>query len=72
MADIVDTHEQAEREQRPPLIVRRALEEYLDAQGLGTGEIEAERIGDGHSNVTYLIVRGGRLRTNRSPPRAIR
>jgi len=69
MADIVDTREQAEREERPPLIVRRPLEEYLDVQGLGSGEIEAERIGDGHSNVTYLIVRDGERFVLRRPPR---
>src|SRR3954447_527725 len=69
MADIVDTHEQAEQEKRPPLIIRRPLEQYLDSQGLGSGEIEAERIGDGHSNVTYLIVRDGERFVLRRPPR---
>jgi aminoglycoside phosphotransferase (APT) family kinase protein len=69
VADIVDTHEQAEREQRPPLIVRRPLEQYLDSQGLGAGEIQAERIGEGHSNVTYLVVRGGERFVLRRPPR---
>src|SRR3712207_7052893 len=69
MADIVDTPEQAQAEARPPLIVRRPLEAYLDSQGLGSGEIEAERIGDGHSNVTYLITRGGERFVLRRPPR---
>ena len=69
MPDIVDTPEQAAQDKRPPLIVRRPLEEYLDSQGLGSGEIEAERIGDGHSNVTYLIVRGDERFGLRRPPR---
>ena len=70
MADIVDTPEEAERQERPPLIVRRPLESFLDAQGLGSGAIEAERIGDGHSNVTYLITRkGGERFVLRRPPR---
>ncbi len=69
MPDIVDTREQAEQEQRPPLIVRRSLESYLDSQGLGEGEIRADRIGDGHSNVTYLIRRGGEEWVLRRPPR---
>jgi len=69
MPDIVDTPEQAAQETRPPLIVRRPLEEYLDSQGLGSGEIQAERIGDGHSNVTYLVVRDGERFVLRRPPR---
>ena len=67
--DIVDTHEEAQEQDRPPLIIRRPLEAYLDEQGLGSGEIEAERIGDGHSNVTYLITRGGERFVLRRPPR---
>src|SRR3954465_12450037 len=69
MPDIVDTHEQAEQEKRPPLIIRRPLEQYLDSQGLGTGEIEAGRMGGGHSNVPYLIPRGGERFVLRRPPR---
>ena len=69
MTDIVDTPEEAEQHERPPLIVRRPLEEYLDSHGLGSGRIEAERIGDGHSNVTYLVTRGGERFVLRRPPR---
>ena len=56
---IVDTPEEAAELELPPLLVRRPLEAYLDAHGLGSGPIEAEPVGDGHSNVTYLIRRGG-------------
>ena len=37
--------------------------------GLGSGPIEAERIGEGHSNVTYLIRRGDDRMVLRRPPR---
>ena len=53
-----------------PLLVREPLVEYLDEQGLGSGGIEAERIGEGHSNVTYLLTRdGGERLVLRRPPR---
>jgi aminoglycoside phosphotransferase (APT) family kinase protein len=44
---------------RPPLIIVEPLEAFLDAQDLGRGEIEAGPIGEGHSNVTFLIRRDG-------------
>ena len=69
MPDIVDTPQEATEQELAPLIVRRPLEEYLDSQGLGSGEIEAERIGEGHSNITYLLRRGGEQFVLRRPPR---
>lgn len=68
-ADIVDTAEDAAQQDQPPLIVRRPLEAFLDGHGLGEGEIDAEPIGDGHSNLTYLIRRGGESYVLRRPPR---
>jgi aminoglycoside phosphotransferase (APT) family kinase protein len=67
--EIVDTPGEAADQELPPLIVRRPLEEYLDSQGIGSGPIEAERIGEGHSNVTYLIRRGRERFVLRRPPR---
>ena len=67
--DVVDTPAQAETLEFPPLIVREPLEEYLDSQGLGSGHIEVERIGEGHSNVTYRVERGGETFVLRRPPR---
>ena len=68
-ADVVQTREQAEAQERPPLIVLDPLTGYLDARGLGSGPVEAEPIGEGHSNVTYLIRRGDERFVLRRPPR---
>jgi len=67
--EIVDTPDQAAAQEHAPLIVREPLEAYLDSAGLGSGPIEAERIGEGHSNVTYLVRRGDRRLVLRRPPR---
>ena len=49
---IVDTPEEAAALELPPLLIRRPLEAFLDAHGLGSGPLDAEPIGEGHSNVT--------------------
>ena len=67
--EIVDTEAEAAGQELPPLIVREPLERYLDRKGLGSGPIAAERIGEGHSNVTYLIRRGEDRLVLRRPPR---
>lgn len=67
--EVVDTAEEAATLERPPLLVRRPLAAYLDAHGIGSGEVVAERIGEGHSNVTYLIRRGEVEVVLRRPPR---
>jgi aminoglycoside phosphotransferase (APT) family kinase protein len=69
MTAIVDTPEQAAALALPPLLVRRPLEVFLDARGLGEGPVEAEPVGEGHSNVTYLIRRDGGAWVLRRPPR---
>jgi aminoglycoside phosphotransferase (APT) family kinase protein len=69
MSAIVDTPEEAARLELPPLLVRRPLEAFLDARGLGSGPVEAERVGEGHSNITYLIRRAGGRWILRRPPR---
>ncbi len=53
----------------PPLLVLRPLEAILDVAGLGAGPLEAERIGAGHSNITYLLRRGEERFVLRRPPR---
>ena len=69
VVDIADTPAEAAALDLPPLIVREPLEAYLDSRELGAGELEAERIGEGHSNVTYLITRGDDRFVLRRPPR---
>jgi aminoglycoside phosphotransferase (APT) family kinase protein len=66
---IVDTPEEAAELELPPLLVRRPLEAYLDEHGLGAGPIDAEPLGEGHSNITYLIRRGDEEWVLRRPPR---
>jgi aminoglycoside phosphotransferase (APT) family kinase protein len=67
--DIVQTAEEAQGNERAPLLVLEPLTAFLDAHGLGEGEIEASPIGEGHSNVTYLIRRGTTELVLRRPPR---
>ncbi len=55
--DIVERHADVAPDGRPPLLVLEPLRAFLDEHDLGSGEIRAQPIGDGHSNVTYLIER---------------
>src|SRR3954452_23767734 len=66
---IVNTPEEAAALELPPLLIRRPLEAFLDAHGLGRGELRAEPVGEGHSNVTYVIARDGGEWVLRRPPR---
>ena len=67
--DIVATFEEAEANERAPLVVTEPLEAFLDEHGLGSGELDIEPVGEGHSNVTYLVRRGDREVVVRRPPR---
>lgn len=69
MTAIVDTPEEGEALDQPPLLILRPLERFFDAHGLGAGTITAEPVGDGHSNVTYLVARRGGVWVLRRPPR---
>jgi aminoglycoside phosphotransferase (APT) family kinase protein len=68
--DVVATAAEAERLELPPLVIRENLERYL-AERLPTAvrEIELERIGEGHSNITFLVRRGEDTCVLRRPPR---
>jgi aminoglycoside phosphotransferase (APT) family kinase protein len=55
--DIVERHADVAPNARPPLLVLEPLRAFLDEHELGSGRIVAQPIGDGHSNVTYLIER---------------
>jgi aminoglycoside phosphotransferase (APT) family kinase protein len=67
--EVVDTPADASALERAPLLVREPLEEFLDEHGIGAGRVEAERIGEGHSNVTFLVRRGEARVVLRRPPR---
>ncbi len=65
--DVVRTHEQAAANEREPLLVLDPLLEFLGAHDLqAPGDLEAEPIGEGHSNVTFGLSNGLVLRR---PPR---
>jgi aminoglycoside phosphotransferase (APT) family kinase protein len=67
--DIVANFAQADGNRRPPLLVLEPLQAFLDEQGLGTGPLEISTVGEGHSNVTYLVQRGETELILRRPPR---
>jgi aminoglycoside phosphotransferase (APT) family kinase protein len=65
--DIVHTHEEASANQREPLLVLQPLGEFLAAHGLDApSDLDATPIGEGHSNVTFMLSTGVVLRR---PPR---
>jgi aminoglycoside phosphotransferase (APT) family kinase protein len=67
--DVVDTAEEAAGLEPPPLVVREPLEEFLDEHAIGEGRLVPERIGEGHSNITFLVRRGDARVVLRRPPR---
>ncbi|MBA2764659.1 MAG: phosphotransferase family protein [Thermoleophilaceae bacterium] len=67
--EIVDTHEEAAGLELAPLLIRSPVQAFLDEHGIGSGPIEAERVGEGHSNITYLVRREGAEVVLRRPPR---
>jgi aminoglycoside phosphotransferase (APT) family kinase protein len=67
--DIVASPLDAAGAVRPPLLVEEPLLAFLDAHGLGSGPMTAVPVGDGHSNVTFLIERDGAQLILRRPPR---
>jgi aminoglycoside phosphotransferase (APT) family kinase protein len=68
--EIVATAEEGAAQALAPLLVVEPLRAWLDAEGLGSGRLEARRIGDGQSNVTFLVERDGGARfVLRRPPR---
>src|SRR3712207_3457650 len=67
--DIVATHEEGAANDRPPLPVLDPLRMLLDEHGLRGGEVEPEPVGEGHSNVAYLLRRSDTEVVIRRPPR---
>ena len=69
-ADIVETAADDDRLTRSPLLVLDRVRTFLDAHGLGSGDVRARRIGEGGgSNFTFLLERGSENFVLRRPPR---
>src|SRR5436305_13171488 len=65
--DVVPTHAEASANQREPLLVLEPLAEFLGSIQLDApGDLDATPVGEGHSNVTFLLSTGVVLRR---PPR---
>jgi aminoglycoside phosphotransferase (APT) family kinase protein len=69
--DIVERRTNADDAARRPLLILEAVCSFLDAQGLGSGPLEAHRIGEGGgSNFSFLLERDDGTRyVLRRPPR---
>jgi aminoglycoside phosphotransferase (APT) family kinase protein len=68
--DIVETAAGAAGLAKPPLLVLDRVRAFLDAHGLGAGDMRARRIGEGGgSNFTFLLGRDVGTFVLRRPPR---
>ncbi len=67
--DIVETAEQAARLRLAPLLVLEPVRAFLDGHGLGRGDLAVVRAGEGRSNFTFVVERGGARFVLRRPPR---
>jgi aminoglycoside phosphotransferase (APT) family kinase protein len=69
--DVVASLAEGEIPSFPPLLVVDRVTGFLDKHGLGQGPLAWQRIGDGQSNITFRIHRGGLdlvLRRGPRPP----
>lgn len=67
--EVVATAADADALEQPPLLVLDRVQSFLDAHGFGSGPLAWQRIGDGQSNITYLIQREDRRVVLRRGPR---
>ena len=67
--EVVATREEAERLASPPLLIVDTMLDFLNRSGLGQGPLSWSRIGDGNSNITYRLERGGQVFVLRRGPR---
>ncbi len=69
--DIVERRTNADDAARQPLLILESVRSFLDAHGLGSGPLEAHRIGEGGgSNFSFLLERDDGTRyVLRRPPR---
>lgn len=56
--EVVESADDTRNTAIPPLLILDRVTEFLDEHGLGQGPLSWQRIGDGQSNITYLLVRG--------------
>jgi aminoglycoside phosphotransferase (APT) family kinase protein len=69
-SDIVETDAAAAVLAKPPLLVLDRVRAFLDEHGLGSGDLRAQRIGEGGgSNFTFLLQRDSGRFALRRPPR---
>ncbi len=69
--EVVTSLEDLAGNRLPPLLVLDRLGAFLDERGIGAGPIAWQRVGDGQSNITYRLRRGGHdfvLRRGPRPP----
>lgn len=57
-SEVVATADDVDPALPSPLLVVESVEQYLNEHGIGAGPMSWQRIGDGQSNITYLIQRG--------------
>lgn len=67
--EVVETRAEAAALPWSPLVVLDALADFLDVHGIGRGRIVLDRIGEGHSNITYALDRGEERLVLRRGPR---
>jgi aminoglycoside phosphotransferase (APT) family kinase protein len=67
--DVVATHDEGAANEREPLLILEPLRAFLDEHGLGGGDLDVAPVGEGHSNVTFLVKRDGADLVLRRPPR---
>ncbi|WP_206324904.1 MULTISPECIES: phosphotransferase family protein [unclassified Streptomyces] len=67
--EVVASGERTGHLDSPPLLVVDAVAGFLDAHGIGSGPLAWQRVGDGQSNITYLIERDGASVVLRRGPR---
>ncbi len=68
--DIVERKTDARDAARPPLLILETVRSFLDEHGLGSGALQAHRIGEGGgSNFSFLLERDDARYVLRRPPR---
>jgi aminoglycoside phosphotransferase (APT) family kinase protein len=68
--DVVETTAEGAMLTRPPLLILERVRAFLDEHGLGSGPVNASRLGEGGgSNFSFLLERDGEQYVLRRPPR---